>query len=83
MFGYFGDMKIYFKLDFFSLVTFCLETKSNQKIQESSMLPRTKANARPLNFPANALKKKRRNQDIDNRLTLKLMAFPYKTMHFP
>ena len=51
----------YFKLDFFLLVTFCLDraadrTKSNQKSQESLMLHRAKASARPLNFQANALK---------------------------
>jgi len=56
----------YFKFGLFLLVTFCLDraadrTKSNQKSQpgrraESLMLLRTKADARPLNFQANALK---------------------------
>ena len=31
-----------------------LDTKTNQKSQENSMLLRTKACARPLNFPAHA-----------------------------
>ena len=56
-----AKMKFCFKLGLFVLVTFCLDraadrTKSNQKSQESSMLPRTKAYARPLNFQASALK---------------------------
>ena len=59
-------MKFYFKLGLFMLVTFCLDTKSNQKSQESSMLPRTKASARPLNFQANALKTRRLEKYFKN-----------------
>ena len=58
-------MKFRFKLDFFMLVTFCLDTKSNQKSQESLMLQRAKANARPLNFQANALKIRRLEKNFN------------------